>query len=506
MSKLLEAISLKWKGFTEYLAKTFRRRRSPQATMTSTARAALSALSPQYTGYAGGDEDTIAIVRGTDVNFGFDLEMMMRKGIIEAMVVLVLGKINSRKTTLAKNLLLVRLRTSFGGRQPRAIVDDVIVRNGKPEWQSTAEALSVSPVPMHEPFNPLAAIYGMSRDEHLLTVEDLILAGGYMRLTGERDYASRVCFLKMYNEYPELASMKAFSQTLEKLNADDVLRYVKQIDDEFKERILKEAEKAKLEIPEELLELMNRTSNVNPERIVEAALSVFYDLDKVLEGPLGRMFSGTGTFEKGFQQRLVVLDYTQLLNNPAAVALVKRFVHRFLDSARNRDDKRFMFQTEISDEAYKMLRIGDEAVSASNDIKGIRTGNKAKILLSQGSRDFDVIGNDGTIQQKASENIFADVSVFIIGKQGKKNIEHLARHIDLTEGEKAIIATQGPGQFLVKIGDNPGIPIDTGPMFTDVLASISKSNEALEEATDRSTYKEDTFIVDERIESDAVTT
>jgi len=494
MSKLSARISRSYKAILEKLSKTFRRRRSSVASITSTARAALSSLSSQYTGYAGGDEEAIALVRGTDVPFGFDLEMMMRNGEIEAMVVVILGKINSRKTTLAKNLLLTRLRTSFGGRQARAIVEDVIVRNGIPEWKSTADALRVIPVPMHEPFNPISATYGMSRDENLMTIEDLITAGGFKRPVGIHDYASRIAFSKMYSEYPAFASAPTFSQTLKKLNADDVLEYGKQIDEEFKAQIEAEAAIQGEEVPRALLELMMENSNVAPEKVIKAAIEVHFDLDKVLEGPLGRMFGGTKTIEIGFLQRLVVLDYTQLLTNPAAIALVKRFVRRFLESAKNRNDLRFMFQTDISDEAYKMLRIGDEAVATSDDIKSIRSTDKAKIILSQRPRDFLSIGGSDSIERNASNNLLGDVSVFFIGRQGKKDIALLKETIDLTDEEEAIIATQDRGQFLVKIGDNLGIPIDTNALFTESLAEISQSNSALDEALDRSATNEDAFI------------
>jgi len=494
MSKLTARISRSFKAIQERLSRTFRRRRSSVASITSTARAALSSLSSQYTGYAGGDEEAIALVRGTDVPFGFDLEMMMHNGEIEAMVVVILGKINSRKTTLAKNLLLVRLRTSFGGRQPRAIVEDVIVRNGIPEWQETANKLRVDPVPMHEPFNPISASYGMTRDENLMTIEDLITAGGFKRPVGIHDYASRVAFLKMYSKYPKFASVPTFSQTLKKLNVADVLEYGTQIDDEFKSHVEEEAETQDDAMPSELQELIERDSNVDPEDVIKAAIEVHYDLDKVLEGPLGRMFAGTKSIEKGFRQRLVVLNYTQLLTNPAAVALVKRFVRRFLESAKNRNDLRFMFQTDISDEAYKMLRIGDEAVSTSDDIKSIRSTSKAKIILSQRTRDFQVIGSSDSIERNASDNLLGDVSVFFIGRQGKKDIALLRETIDLTVDEEAIIVTQERGQFLVKIGENPGIPIDTNPLFNDSLAEISQSNSALDESLDRSNIKEDAFI------------
>jgi hypothetical protein len=391
-------------------------------------------------------------------------------------------------------MLLVRLRASFGGRQARAIVDDVIVRNGQPEWASTAEALRVTPVPMHEPFNPIAPQYGMTRDEHLMTVEDLIAAGGFKRPVGVHDYASRIAFLKMYNKYAEFASIPTFSITLKKLDVSDVLEYSDQIDSEYRSQIDAEAKRLKTDIPEALAELMERSSNVDPQKIVDAAIEVHYDLEKVLEGPLGRMFSGTSTIEKGFMQRLVVLDYTQLLTNPEAISLVKRFVRRLLESAKNRNDLRFMFQTDISDEAYKMLRVGNEAVATSDDIKSIRSTDKAKIILSQRPRDFMSIGGADSIERNASGNIFGDVSVFVIGKQGKKDVALLKEHIDLTEEEELVILTQDRGQFLVKIGDKLGVPIDTNAMYTKSLAQISQSNSALDEALDRSVMKDDVFI------------
>ena len=494
MSNVSARISRWIHTIQEKLIRTFRRKRSIGAATTTTARAALSALSSLYSGYAGGDEEAIALVVGTDQPFGFDLEMLMKNAEIEAMVVLILGKINSRKTTLAKNLLFVRLRTSFGGRQSRAIVEDVIVRNGIPEWQKTAEKLRCTPVPMHEPFNPISSVYGMSRDEHMMTVEDLITAGGHKRPIGIFDHASRIAFLKMYSEYPEYASIPTFARTLEKLSVDDVLAYGKQIEAEYKARIDAEAAAKGEQIPEKLLELMQRNSNIDPEKIVKAALKVLFDLNKVLEGHLGRMFGGTKTIEKGFKQRLVVLDYTKLLTNPDSIALVKRFVRRLLESAKNRNDLDFMFQTDISDEAYKMLRIGDEAIATSDDIKSIRSTDKAKIILSQRPRDFLSIGDGDTSKRNASNNLFGDVSVFFIGRQGKKDIQLLRESIEITEEEELIISGQGRGQFLVKIGDNLGIPIDTNAMFTDILAEISDSNSALDEGLDRSTFREDTFI------------
>ena len=497
MKKLLAWFALKFRAIQEYLTKTFRRRRSPMASITSTARAALSALSSQYTGYAGGDEEPIGIVRGTKVPFGFDLEMMMYKGVIEAMVVVVLGKLNSRKTTLIKNMLIVRMRTSFGGRRSRAIVEDVIVRNGVPEWRKMAEKMRVKPINMHEPFNPLSIEYGMTRDEHMITVEDLITAGGFKRPTGKHDQAARIAFLKMYSQYPEEASMKTYNLTLKKLKSEDVVAYGKQIDDEYKARVEAKYAAEGKEIPKALRELMNRESNVDPQEIVNAALEVHYDLDKVLEGPLGRMFSGTETHVEGFRQRLVVLNYTELLTNPSAIALIKRFIRRLMASAKNRNDLRFMFQTDISDEAYKMLRIGDEAVETSDDVKSVRSTNKAKFILSQRARDFESIGEGDSLKRNASTNLFGDVSVFFIGRQGKKDIARLQLEIDLSDEEVAIIMTQAPGQFLVKIGDNPGIPIDTNPLYTASLAEVSESNLALFEALQRQADREDTFVEEE---------
>lgn len=495
MSNLFDGLNTKVKAVRESLVKVFRRRRSPVASITATARAALSSLSSLYTGYAGGDDEAIATVRSTDVPFGFDLETMMENGDIEAMVVMIIGKINSRKTTLAKNILFVRLRTAFGGRQSRAIVEDVIVRNGEPEWRRTAELLKCEPIPMHEAFNPIAHSYGMSIDEHMITIEDLITSGGLKPLVGINDYAARVAFTKMYKEYPNKASIPTFSRTLERLKVRDVLKYKDEVDKQYTAKMLVDAQETGEEIPPELLELMERDSNVRPERVVEAALEVFFDLDKVPEGPLGRMFSGTKSIDKRFAQRLVVLDYTQLLGNPAAIALVKRFIRRLLESAKNRNDLRFMFQTDISDEAYKMLRIGDEAINQSDDVKGIRTANKAKIMLTQRIPDLMSVGDSNSQSRNASNNILGDVSIFIIGRQGKKDVKALCEVIDLTEPEQAIIQTQDKGQFLVKIVDKPGIPIDTNTMFTKTLAYISQSNGALDAALDRKgPVVEDAFI------------
>jgi hypothetical protein len=485
--------STDWDKMTRIKKLVGPRRRNQAAGFTAPGSDVLGAMSTTLTAYNGGnDENAFALVRLLDEPYGLDFEQLMKDSRIGSKKVFVVGKINSRKTTLLKAIAYLRSQISSGGRLPRTSIENTSRRNNVAEFEIFARELRSRPVSFTKPTNPLAHTYGFTIEEHIVTIDEMFAYSNNGKMPeGINDFANRIALFKMFNEMAEFASVPLFRWILQHMQISDVVRYETLARESFIEQIHQQFEGQAL--PDSLVELLARESNTDPESVVRSARTNYFAVDKILKGKYGTIFSGTDSLALELQQRVVSKDYTALTDD--AVALMQSFMWRLRKSSLNRMDRRFMVHTTIHDENSGKWKYPSYGVNFTDSLKQGRDNEELIMVACHRLRDYmGVAGGNDQLRMLAT-TFYRDFDVWIIGQLGLSDIDDLREVFPITNVEEKVITDQMPGQFSVKIGNEPMIFIDINPLFTPTLQRISYSNAALDNALHRDVVVADEFVV-----------
>jgi len=456
----------------------------------------LATFTPYTSSYTGSN----AFMLGTDMDsgkaFGYDPIGWMHEGLIDSKVQCNIAKKNHGKTSLMIAIMMLYSLYDLGGEDARITVDDIRRNFSTGEYVKIAEQIFGStPVKFDDPINNFDPAFGFTMSENLETAVEMLMHANSHRIPSvEEIFTLQIAITMMFTEYAFSASPEVLARILFSLNEADTARYMEtNLDQSILDRIevktlalepkrvnepVDSFPTRQLTIEEKttLQSLLQKPMNLLPEEIISTGARLGMSFMRLLKGDFGNRFGGAISLAERMQQDFVLMDYSGMNNR--TVALMQSLFWRIKMSAMKRMDRRYMFHLEGHDENYKFWNYLPYAEAMSEYLKQIRAYETLVIMNTHRIRDYYSVGAENSRERQLATNMFGDVGFWFIGKLNVRDAQDIQTLLNLEQNEAERFLTLTTGQWGVKLGNEPVVFIDTTAGFTELLASLTRSNMA----------------------------